>query len=492
MPTRPPAKPALRKDLLLGGGAGALLCALIVGAALSVGPLFGTTFSSQNTGGTSPEAIAKLPAIPDVPTPAAEAPRPRARVPRVLDTQDQPVTGGRRRAAVPASRPTRAASRAPSIVDRRPQASSTPAVTRPPAPPDDAGTVPAPEAPAAPPAPVVVTPAAAIPVTPVPAMTKAVRLRVASLAVTAAADGSPELALGLSLDRGTPNTPVPDQVTVRLRPQLPDRATVASADAPLALQAHVDVVAATNGAGVSGTGDTPGMAMRVRMTLAPTDAATPVTAPTVADAGDGDGQSNVIALVVPLAAFAAPAAPPASPSGETSGPPYGDDGTPAPPADSPAPPADSPAPPPAPAEPTEVILNLAPATDANPKPQADTATVPAPDAPAGAPQTAPADVPVTVVLDTTPAPAPAPPADTTTPPAATTTAPPADTTTTPPADATATAPATAPDAAATTAAPGTPPYGAAAADAPPAVPSTNAATAAGDATTASAPPAAGS
>ena len=40
MPIPPPVKAVLRKDLLLGVGAGALVCALIVGAALSIGGLF--------------------------------------------------------------------------------------------------------------------------------------------------------------------------------------------------------------------------------------------------------------------------------------------------------------------------------------------------------------------------------------------------------------------------------------------------------------------
>src|SRR5438067_2079331 len=132
MPIPPPVKAVLRKDLLLGGGAGALLCALVAGAALSVGSLFGFDWGS----GDQPAA-----------TPATPAPVPAAR---------------------------------------------------------------------------------------------GMRLSVANVAVTAAADGAPEVALGLSLDRGAASAP--DQVTVRLRPQLPGHAGAAAANAPLALQANLDVI----------------------------------------------------------------------------------------------------------------------------------------------------------------------------------------------------------------------------------------------------------
>src|SRR4051794_26417427 len=290
MPIPPPVKAVLRKDLLLGGGAGALLCALIAGAALSVGSLFGFDWGSDQPAATAGPAL-RLPAIPDIPPPGAR--RPRISGPRVVSQRAQPVTGETRRAATPAVAVT------PSVRGQQPQLTTTPAATRPaatrpPATPNDNPTVPgapaptpAPTAPAA--APVAATPAAAIPATPVPVpAARGMRLSVASVAVTAAADGAPEVALGLSLDRGAASAPAPDQVTVRLRPQLPGRAGAAAANAPLALQANLDVIDAIDGGNVPGDGSA-ALAMRVRMTIASTGAATGTT-PTVADAGAGDGQ----------------------------------------------------------------------------------------------------------------------------------------------------------------------------------------------------------
>src|SRR4051812_20744036 len=390
MPIPPPVKAVLRKDLLLGGGAGALLCALIAGAALSVGPLFGFDWGSGDQPAATAGPALRLPAIPDIPPPGAQTPRITG--PRVVSQRTQPVTGpARRAAATPAL--------APSVVGRRPQLTTTPAppptgpaATRAPAQPNDTPTVPgvpglapAPAAPAAA-APVAATPAAAIPATPAPVpAARSMRLSVASVAVTAAADGAPEVALGLSIDRAAASAAGPDQVTVRLRPQLPGRAGAAAANAPLALQANLDVVDAIDGGNVPGDG-TAALAMRVRMTIASMGATTG-TAPTVADAGAGDGQSNVIAVSVPLAAFADPGHQPGPPTGG------GDEGTPPPPADSGTP-----------APPTEIVLNIAPATDAGAQPQADTAAVPTPDVPAARGQDVPAQVPVTVVVDAAPAP----------------------------------------------------------------------------------------
>src|SRR4051794_2360127 len=99
MPIPPPVKAVLRKDLLLGGGAGALLCALIAGAALSVGSLFGFDWGSDQPAATAGPAL-RLPAIPDIPPPGAR--RPRISGPRVVSQRAQPVTGETRRAAPPA------------------------------------------------------------------------------------------------------------------------------------------------------------------------------------------------------------------------------------------------------------------------------------------------------------------------------------------------------------------------------------------------------
>src|SRR3954454_23345315 len=388
MPIPPPVKAVLRKDLLLGGGAGALLCALVAGAALSVGSLFGFDWGSGDQPAATAGPALRLPAIPDIPPPGAQTPRITG--PRVVSQRTQPVTGpARRAAATPAL--------APSVVGRRPQLTTTPAptptgpaATRAPAQPNDTPTVPgvpglapAPAAPAAA-APVAATPAAAIPATPAPVpAARSMRLSVASVAVTAAAGGAPEFALGLSLDRAAASAAGPDQVTVRLRPQLPGRAGAAAANAPLALQAHLDVIDAIDGGNVPGDGSA-ALAMRGRMTIASISGTATGTTPTVADAGAGDGQSNVIAVSVPLAAFADP--------DHESGPPAGGGGG----DDTPSPPAD----PGTPAAPTEVVLNIAPATDPGAQPQADTAAVPTPDVPAApGEQDVPAQVPVTVVVD---------------------------------------------------------------------------------------------
>ncbi len=207
--------------------------------------------------------------------------------------------------------------------------------------------------------------AAAIPATPLtPAKTaKALKLTVASVAVETDDNGLPELRLSMAVDGAVAGAATPDKVTVRLRPKLPDDKHAAAG--PLALRAHVDVVDAPaddrgHGSSLSagpGSVQVPGLQMRVRMALEPV-ADTTADSAKVADAGDGDGQSNVIALSVPLAAFSG--------------------------ADTPAPtpaPTD-PAPAPAPAQPTEIRLDLAPASDSSTHPATETANVPAPpDAP---------------------------------------------------------------------------------------------------------------
>src|SRR4051794_17567582 len=167
MPIPPPVKAVLRKDLLLGGGAGALLCALIAGAALSVGPLFGFDWGSGDQPAATAGPALRLPAIPDIPPPGAQTPRVTG--PRVLSQRTQPVTGATRRAATPAVALT------PSVRGQHPQLTTTPAptrptATRPPAEPNDSPTVPGLPAPTATPAPasaapVAATPAAAIPAT---------------------------------------------------------------------------------------------------------------------------------------------------------------------------------------------------------------------------------------------------------------------------------------------------------------------------------------
>ena len=125
MPIPPPVKAVLRKDLLLGGAAGTALCAALVGAAITIGPLMGIDFGGGTTaGGGAPEA-ASLPALPRVANPSAEALRAQTRAPRIVDSSAQPTT---RVAPQPAAGSAPAAANAPSIVGRRPQTTSAPPV----------------------------------------------------------------------------------------------------------------------------------------------------------------------------------------------------------------------------------------------------------------------------------------------------------------------------------------------------------------------------
>jgi len=101
-------KAVLRKDLLLGGGAGGLLCALIAGAVLGLGPLLGIDWNGTPDGNGTSEVVA-LPAIPATSPQAADALRQRAAAPTVIARRNQPTTSSaaRRRATAPAATPTR-------------------------------------------------------------------------------------------------------------------------------------------------------------------------------------------------------------------------------------------------------------------------------------------------------------------------------------------------------------------------------------------------
>ena len=331
MPIRPPVKAVLRKDLLLGGGAGGLLCALIAGAVLGLGPLLGIDWNGTPDGNGTSEVVA-LPAIPATSPQAADALRQRAVAPSVIARRNQPTTSSaaRRRATAPAATPTRRP--APSVSTQARQPTVAPRVVAPPST-QDAPVVAAPEGPA-PTSPAAVA-AAAIPATPVtPAKTaKALKLTVASVAVETDDNGLPELRLSMAVAGAVTGAATPDQVTVRLHPKLPDDKHAAAG--PLALRAHVDVVdapAGDGGPGASlsagpGSAQVPGLQMRVRMVLEPVADTTADSAPQIADAGEGDGQSNVIALSVPLAAFSSedkpaptdPAPAPAGPRAAASG-----------------------------------------------------------------------------------------------------------------------------------------------------------------------------
>src|SRR3954454_2099795 len=193
MPIPPPVKAVLRKDLLLGGAAGTALCAAVVGAAITIGPLLAIDWNGGTTPAPATAEAANLPALPRVSNPSAEALRAQIRAPRIVSRSAQPTTG-----VAPQPNTTASASpadNAPSVVGRSPQTTSAPPVTprtgSTGAP--DATTVPAPAptGPVLPPAPA----AAAIPATPVvPApAAKKVTLRVASVAVEPDDNGSPPL-----------------------------------------------------------------------------------------------------------------------------------------------------------------------------------------------------------------------------------------------------------------------------------------------------------
>src|SRR4051794_2416278 len=125
MPIPPPVKAVLRKDLLLGGGAGALLCALVAGAALSVGSLFGFDWGSGDQPAPAAGPALRLPAIPDIPPPGAQTPRITG--PRVVSQRTQPVTGAARRAGAA----TPAVAVTPTVRGQQPQLTTTPAPTAP-------------------------------------------------------------------------------------------------------------------------------------------------------------------------------------------------------------------------------------------------------------------------------------------------------------------------------------------------------------------------
>ena len=129
MPIPPPVKAVLRKEMLLGGGAGALLCGILVAAALSIGPLLGIGWPNGNgNGSATPEAV-RLPAEPNTTPPAAEAEAARARAaaPRIVDAAAQPTQVVRPNGA---ARPQAAA---PSVTARNHQPTTSARVVTPPA-----------------------------------------------------------------------------------------------------------------------------------------------------------------------------------------------------------------------------------------------------------------------------------------------------------------------------------------------------------------------
>src|SRR3954469_10978410 len=200
MPIPPPVKAVLRKDLLLGGAAGTALCAAVVGAAITIGPLLGIDWHGGTNPAPATAEAANLPALPRVSNPSAEALRAQIRAPRIVSRSAPPTT---RDAAAPSAAPAPASrpDNAPSIVGRRPQTTTAPPVTPRTG---STGSTGAPDAPvvAAPEPPGLVPPppaaAAAIPASPVFATpaAKKVTLRVASVAVEPDDNGSAPLGPG--------------------------------------------------------------------------------------------------------------------------------------------------------------------------------------------------------------------------------------------------------------------------------------------------------
>src|SRR3954463_4266112 len=119
MPIQPAVKAVLRKDLLLGGGAGTLLCAALVGAAFTIGPLLGIDWAGDNGSPTTAEA-ANLPALPRVANPSVDTLRARVRAPRIVDSTRQPTTRVAARPS-PTRRAPGTAPNTPDIVGRTPQ-----------------------------------------------------------------------------------------------------------------------------------------------------------------------------------------------------------------------------------------------------------------------------------------------------------------------------------------------------------------------------------
>ncbi|HEX2104811.1 MAG TPA: hypothetical protein VHF51_14240 [Solirubrobacteraceae bacterium] len=235
-----------------------------------------------------------------------------------------------------------------------------------------------------------------------------VRLSVQSVAVAPNAASKPELLVKMGIDGAQPGDGVPDTVTLHLLPQVP--ASVSKEDSKLALTARMDMVDAPRSAPTD-----PALRMRVRMTIAPVEAGTPM----VQEPGPGDGKSNVIALTVSLDSFSdepnggtpdepSDPEPPAPVDPEPGQPGSGGPTTPPPPAPAdpepgqpetggptPAPPAPV-TPQPAPIPPVEVLLPVGPV-----RPNTETTTVPI--TPGTGDAAPPAEsIPVDIVLEELP------------------------------------------------------------------------------------------
>ena len=269
-----------QSDVLLGASVGAATSGLLVVLALVVAPLLDG--SPRQTTADARTGTANLPA----PARAAEsratdddraAKRVRAAVTRRDDTASLPAPTGDDKPR----RTVDAPDRQPAPIPVSPATTIT-----------KVPVVPALSAPSAGPSPAGV----ASSITPATART-GLRLRVRA-ASFGRESGEPELRLTMGISGQTGTATLPEQVTVRLRPEIPahpeDDAT------PLALNADVDVVdQPQTAAGSQGDGAPVAMGLRVRMSLVPATA----EVATIDEDAQGDGNSNIVKLAVPLTVF---------------------------------------------------------------------------------------------------------------------------------------------------------------------------------------------
>jgi hypothetical protein len=284
-----------QSDVLLGACVGAATSGLLVLLALVVAPMLDGASKQLAPAARSGTANLPAPARPAQPRSAdddSDVKRDRASVTRRNDTSSLPSPIGDDKPRRKAEAPDKQA--APIPLSPSTTINKVPVVP--------ALAVPTADAPSAGAAPSI-TPAS-------PRTGLRLRVRAASFGREG---GEPELRLTMGISGQTASTSLPEQVTVRLRPDVPahpeDEAT------PLALNADVDVVdgpqaqaasqaQATSQVEAESQGDSApaAMGLRVRMSLVP---ATGDVA-TVDEEAQGDGNSNVVKVAVPLTAFNAP------------------------------------------------------------------------------------------------------------------------------------------------------------------------------------------
>jgi hypothetical protein len=221
------------------------------------------------------------------------------------------------------------------------------------------------------------------------------RLSVRSVGLEPDAYGDPELLVKLAIGGAKPSDGLPDKVTLHLKPKVPGSGP--DPDPTLALRAQVDTVAIEPSQRTDAT-----MRLRVRMTIAPAEAAE-AKDPVVQDAGPGDGTSNVLAVTVPMSSFTpgdeTPGEEPSEPGPGAPTAPGGPSEPHTPEQPVPSEPVPAPTPTPAPSEPApapgpDMPAPSEPAPAPNPEPQPEPQPGPAPTpAPSPAPEPTPAPPP---------------------------------------------------------------------------------------------------